>query len=324
MYSFTQLQEIIEKELKEIRYPETPEELYQPVKYILSNGGKRIRPVLVLASCNIFSEDISPAVKPALGCEIFHNFTLMHDDIMDQSPVRRNMPTVHTKWNENTAILSGDAAMILAYKYIMQSPPETLPAVFEVFNTTALQVCEGQQLDMNFETRRNVTIEEYLEMIALKTSVLLAACLKIGAITGRAGEEEAELFYGFGKNMGIAFQLQDDLLDVYSDESKFGKKTGNDIVTNKKTWLLIKSLELMDGNGHQQLFTLLENNKTAPEEKIKHVTAIYDSLDIKTLATEEITGYFRKAMQFLDKVNIPPERKEILAGFAEKIIKREN
>ncbi len=266
---FGELYEIIQSSIAQLKIDDEPKELYQPIQYSLDVGGKRIRPILVLAACKMFSDDIKSAIAPALAVEIFHNFTLLHDDIMDKADLRRNMPTVHKKWSENIAILSGDAMMIKAFEQIIKSPAQNLIPIVELFNKTAIEVCEGQQLDMNFETRETVTENEYIEMIRLKTSVLLAASLKIGALSGLASKSDADKLYNFGLNLGLAFQLQDDYLDVYGDQQKFGKKIGGDIVANKKTYLLIKAVELAGKEDQFTIAKLLTDHNIDAEFKIK-------------------------------------------------------
>ncbi len=246
MFTLIQLQEFISEKIQSLNLDKEPKGLYEPISYTLVSGGKRIRPALVLAACNMFSEKIEPAIPVALAFEVFHNFTLLHDDIMDNSPIRRNKETVHEKWNQNTAILSGDAMMIEAYEFLTELPAGLLKNILKLFNKTALEVCEGQQYDMDFETKEIVSEEDYLNMIKLKTSVLIAAALKAGAICGGASDTDADLLYDFGLNIGLAFQIQDDLLDTYADTAVFGKKNGNDIITGKKTFLLINALQKAD------------------------------------------------------------------------------
>jgi geranylgeranyl diphosphate synthase type II len=325
MYDIGQCRNIIEKALKqELKLLESgPAELYQPVEYIFSIGGKRIRPVLVLLACNLFSGDIEKAIRPALGIEFFHNFTLLHDDIMDNSPMRRNSPTVHKKWNENTAILSGDAMAIIAFRFIAMCPASVLIPVLELFTNTALKVCEGQQLDMNFETRQDVSEAEYIEMIGLKTAMLIAASLKTGALIGGAGKEDSGYLYDFGKNIGLAFQLQDDYLDVFGNVESFGKSIGNDIVTNKKTYLLIRALEIAKDHELEELKLTLDSIYTNPEDKIKKVTGIYNKLNIREHAAAKMTFYHNLAFQYLDKVKVADKNKEYLRKVTDKLINRE-
>ncbi|NCO56389.1 MAG: polyprenyl synthetase family protein, partial [Bacteroidetes bacterium] len=266
-------------------------------------NGKRLRPCLALLSCNLFNNDIRNAIKPAIGVEMFHNFTLLHDDIMDKADIRRNKPTVHKKWNENVAILSGDAMLIKTYELFFELKPNILAKVIEVFNKAALQVCEGQQYDMNFETKIDVTTDEYIKMITLKTAVLLAASLKIGAIIGGATLKDANLLYNYGINLGIAFQLQDDYLDVYGDVKTFGKKIGGDIVSNKKTYLLISAIENAKDENKYKLLNLLYNKHIESHEKIKEVTDIYNDLNIPQVLKEKLHFYHSQAVNNISQVN---------------------
>ncbi len=322
MFTLTELQKTIEEKISSLNFDKEPQGLYAPIEYALTSGGKRIRPVLVLAGCNIFSETIEQALPSAFAFEVFHNFTLLHDDIMDNSPMRRNKETVHKKWNANTAILSGDAMMIEAYKLLSDLPEHSFKKVFSIFNKTALEVCEGQQYDMDFESREEVPEEEYLNMIKLKTSVLIAAALKAGAIIGGASEKDADLLYQFGINIGLAFQIQDDLLDSYGDTSVFGKKTGNDIITAKKTFLLIKAQQLADAQTKEKLNALIKDKSMDKETKIASVIEIYDRLDIKNKAMTAINAYYKQATEHLDKVSGDDAAKKELFNFASKIMKR--
>jgi geranylgeranyl diphosphate synthase type II len=303
MLSFEQILTKVETEICKIYFTEKPRTLFEPIEYTLSLGGKRIRPALTLMSCNVWKEDTEPAVKAALGLEMFHNFTLLHDDLMDAADKRRNKPTVHIKWNNNTAILSGDAMLIAAYQLIGETPEPYLKKILDLFSQTALEICCGQQYDMEFEKRDDVSEEEYIEMIRLKTAILIACCLKTGAIIGGASDEEAEHLYRFGIFLGLAFQLQDDLLDVYGDEKTFGKSIGGDILCNKKTFLLINALKLADCDRKEYMKSF-ENqaNKCKPEEKIKAFTDIYNQLNIKCLTHEKINFYYEKAINELNKV----------------------
>ena len=287
MYSLKELQQIIETQLSKINLNAEPKELYEPVEYILSIGGKRLRPSLVLAAYNLFKDDVENAIFPALALEVFHNFTLLHDDIMDKADLRRNQQTVHKKWSENVAILSGDAMSIKAYELLANVPAEFLTEVLQSFNKTALQVCEGQQLDMNFENRLDVSVDEYIEMIRLKTSVLIAVSLKIGGIMGGASKNDVQKLYDFGLNLGLAFQLQDDYLDSYGDVKVFGKKIGGDILANKKTFLLIKALELSDSKNTDKLLSLIERNDIKDELKISQVLEIYNETNVASLLKEK-------------------------------------
>ena len=322
MFQAEELQKIINNLINELDFRTEPVALYSPVEYALSGSGKRLRPLLTLMSCNLFSENIQKALKPAIGLEIFHNFTLLHDDIMDKADLRRNKPTVHKKWNENVAILSGDAMMIKAYGFFFDLEPELLSSVLPVFNKTALEVCEGQQYDMNFETRMDVSTDEYLQMITLKTAVLLAASLKIGALIGGADEKNTELLYNFGINLGIAFQLQDDYLDTFGDVRTFGKQIGGDIVANKKTYLLLSALEKATGDTKKQLQKLL-NEKVESEVKIKEVTAIYNQLGIPEVIKQKLDEYQNKAIKALNAVNVSSDKKELLKNISLQLLNRE-
>ncbi|OFX41697.1 MAG: isoprenyl synthetase [Bacteroidetes bacterium GWA2_32_17] len=303
MLKFEEIQNIVNNEIAKLDFKSEPVELYQPISYVLSGNGKRLRSCLALLSCNLFNNDIRNAIKPAIGVEMFHNFTLLHDDIMDKADLRRNKPTVHKKWNENVAILSGDAMLIKAYDLFFELKPEILAKVIEVFNKAALQVCEGQQYDMNFETKIDVTTDEYIKMITLKTAVLLAASLKIGAIIGGATLKDADLLYYYGINLGIAFQLQDDYLDVYGDVKTFGKKIGGDIVSNKKTYLLISAIENAKDENKYKLLNLLYNKHIESQEKIKEVTDIYNDLNIPQVLKEKLHFYHSQAVNNISQVN---------------------
>ena len=282
-----------------------------------------MRPALTLMACSLFNEAVHSAIKPALAIEVFHNFTLLHDDIMDYSAVRRGQPTVHEKWDTKTAILSGDVMSILSYQILAEVEEDILKEILQLFNQTALQVCEGQQLDMNFESRTDVDVNEYMSMIELKTAVLIATSLKAGAIAGGAEMLEADLLYEFGRNLGIAFQLRDDYLDVFGDQEKFGKKIGNDIVTNKKTFLLIKAMELAKGDTRKKLIQLVRGKNLNPSEKIRDVRAIFKSLQLDGINNEMADSHYRKSIQYLDRVSVAKERKKPLADFAEMIMTRD-
>jgi geranylgeranyl diphosphate synthase type II len=292
------------------------------VKYILSLGGKRIRPALVLLSCDLFSGAVESALMPALAIEVFHNFTLLHDDIMDRSELRRGSPTVHMKYSENVAILSGDVMSILASHLMNQAPGVVLNTVHDIFTRTAMQVCEGQQIDMNFEERLTVSEEEYLKMIELKTAVLIAASLKIGATLGGSSQKDAMDLYEFGRNLGIAFQLQDDLLDTYGDPEIVGKKLGTDIVDNKKTYLMIKALENSSPTQKKELTAWLTKQDFEREEKIAGVIDIFDSLHIKELTESRIRDFYDRSLSMLKKLNRPEERKTELYNFASYLTNR--
>ena len=324
MHSIQDLQQIIEKAVKETNYPAEPKELYEPISYLMSLGGKRLRPALVLMATDLFNGDVNEALSPALAVELFHNFTLMHDDIMDKAPLRRGKPTVHAKWNEAVAILSGDVMFVKAYQLMIKVKPQILSQVLEIFNLTATGVCEGQQIDMNFENRDQVTIPEYIEMIRLKTAVLLGGALKIGALMGEASETDAQHLYNFGENLGIAFQLQDDILDVYGDPEKFGKQVGGDIISNKKTYLLIKALELAKGEDLIELNHLLSLKTFISDEKVIAVKAIYDRIGIRELSDKVMQAYANKALKEFGLIKVKEENKEVLMEFAEMLVGRQH
>lgn len=315
---------LINDELNAFTVPQSPKELYEPITYTLANGGKRMRPLLVLLGCKIFSEDVSQALKPAIGMEIFHNFTLLHDDIMDNAPLRRGKDTVHIKWDSNVAILSGDTMLIKAYEQVIQTRSEVLPDVLREFNRTATLVCEGQQLDMNFESRSDVSIEEYLGMIELKTSVLLAACLKIGAMIGGASEADAQHLYNFGRDIGIAFQLQDDILDVYGESEKVGKQRGGDILSNKKTYLLLRAKELAKGADAEELTQWLSNTDHDDAHKVSAVISLYDRLGVRHIAEKRMWCYFDSGISELAKVNGNTAWKAALQTFATDLMHRQH
>lgn len=323
MLSVEHLQELFLKYLNKEVFDQSPEELYEPVNYILHLGGKRLRPVLLLMGANLFCERVDHALPAALSIEIFHNFSLVHDDIMDEAPLRRGQPTVHIKYGQNAGILSGDVMLILTYQYLNQlENPKQLPEILGIFNRLAIEVCEGQQYDMNFETQESVEIASYLKMIELKTSVLIAGGLKIGAMIGGAGEKDANELYEFGRNIGIAFQLQDDILDTFGDPEKFGKKVGGDIAQNKKTFLLLKSIEQASGQDRANLLEALAQT-TSPSQKIEKVTAIYQKLKVQEQATELMESYLQKAFIHLDRVNVEESRKILLRNLANQLMMRE-
>ncbi len=323
MLSSEEILKIISTEIEKLNAPKAPEGLYLPIKYTLTRSGKRIRPLLTIAAFQMFDNRIHKAIPAALALELFHNFTLLHDDVMDNSPVRRGEPTVHKKWNENTAILSGDAMLIEAYKILAKSEPKYLPKLLDIFNKTALEVCEGQQYDMEFENRNDVQISEYLEMIRLKTSVLIAACLKIGAVLGNAEEEICEKLYDFGIEMGLAFQLQDDLLDTFGTEAQFGKRIGGDILEQKKTYLLLKAYETADEMQKQKLNTLFLGGNISEFDKIQGVTTIFNELKIKEKTMELIEQKHKNALSILNTLKIDEQKKQILYDFAEMLMNRQ-
>ena len=305
-------------------YNRKPEDLYDPIRYVLSLGGKRIRPVLMLMGYNLYREDVDSIMMPALGLETYHNYTLLHDDLMDRADVRRGHPTVHKKWNENAAILSGDSMLVLAYQRVAQCNPEMLPKVMELFTETALQIGEGQQYDIDFETRDDVTEAEYIEMIRLKTSVLLACALKMGGLLAGAPSADLEALYDFGEQLGLAFQLQDDYLDVYGDFKVFGKRIGGDILCNKKTYMLINAQLRANSAQRQELEGWLAATDFDEEQKISSVTRLYDEIGIPELAQQKIQFYYDLAEKSLAKVALPKEAKQNLWAYAQEMLNRQS
>ena len=322
MYSQKKLSQYFEKALAKMNFCGVPAQLYKPIEYSLKMEGKRIRPVLTLMGCSLFDEDISKALPQAIAIELFHNFTLIHDDIMDNAPVRRGQKTVFKKWGQNTAILSGDTLFAKAYQYAQKADKNHLADILSVFSKTAIEVCEGQQLDLEFEKRDDVLVEEYIEMIKLKTGVLFAASLIIGAHIGNAPKEDAENLYNFGLSIGVGFQLKDDLLDTYGNMNVFGKQTGLDIVTNKKTFLYLDALEKADANTRKDLIRLYSEPKPDNEAKIATVKKYFSELEVDKDTNKLIDKYFNDSMGYLNKVNIEPERKAELKLLAENMIKR--
>lgn len=323
MYTPDQIFEKFKSALHEVDLTGNPQELYDPIAYTLALGGKRIRPVMLMLASELFDGDVEAAVNPAVAIEIFHNFTLLHDDIMDHAPLRRGKESVYKKWNENVAILSGDTMFALAYKHLIKTKPEVLINIFEIFTNTAIEVCEGQQYDMNYETKENISVPEYIEMIRTKTSVLIAASLKIGAVIAGAGKDDVQNIYKFGENVGIAFQLQDDLLDVYGDQDVFGKKIGGDILTNKKTFLFIKALQEAKGKRLSELKHYFSSLNFDPEKKINVVTEIYDNLGVKDATRVLINEYYEKALSFFSKINVADDKKSILRKYSDDLMKRD-
>lgn len=315
--------ELIQHYIDSLPYDRKPESLYEPIKYVLSLGGKRIRPMLMLMSYALYKDDVESILPQAIGLETYHNYTLLHDDLMDNADVRRGMPTVHRKWDANTAILSGDSMLVLAYQRMQNCPADKLPAVLDVFTTTALEIGEGQQYDMEFETRNDVREEEYIEMIRLKTSVLLACAMKIGAIMAEAPKEDVDNLYRFGERMGLAFQLQDDFLDVYGDPKVFGKAIGGDITSNKKTYMLINAIGKAEGKDKETLMGWINAKDFDREEKVKAVTEIYTRLGIDTMAKAKMEEYYAEALAALAMVSVPEEKKAQLREYAAKMMKRE-
>jgi geranylgeranyl diphosphate synthase type II len=315
---------LIEKEIKKHQYGKQPVSLYEPIRYLMNLGGKRLRPMLTLLSYSLFRNDIKQAVPYAVAVEAFHNFTLMHDDIMDNAPLRRGNATVHEKWNVNTAILSGDVMLVRVYDMFLDLEPPKLKLVLESFNKCAAEVCEGQQWDMEFETTPHVTEAQYVNMIRLKTAVLLGFSLELGAILADASEENRKALREFGVNIGIGFQLKDDLLDAYADPKKFGKQVGGDILANKKTYLLIKALEKAKGKNKKDLDVLLTTKKFKKSEKVNAVKAIYNDLDIPKLSEKKINQFFAKGFKNLEQVRGDTAAKDFLNQYTQTLIGRQS
>lgn len=323
MFTTSQLLDKINAHLSELQFARTPKGLYAPVEYVLSMGGKRIRPVLMLMAYNLYKEDVACIYGPAIGIEVYHNYTLLHDDLMDKADMRRGKATVHKAWNDNTAILSGDAMLVLAYQFMADCPTEYLKEVMGLFSLAALEICEGQQFDMEFEQRSEVAEEEYIEMIRLKTAVLLATSLRIGAVLGGAAEEDAKRLYDFGMYIGVAFQLQDDLLDVYGDPAVFGKNIGGDILCNKKTYMLIKALERADQRQLSELTDWLTAESYIPTEKIKAVTELYDEIGIRAICEHKMREFYTRAMESLGAVSVGEAKKRALKDIMKHLMYRE-
>ncbi len=307
--------------LKLQNFIKEPQNLYELIDYILQLGGKRMRPMLTLMAADIFNSDYKKALPAAMAVEVFHNFTLVHDDIMDEAPLRRGKETVHIKWNLNTGILSGDAMLILAYRYFENYEPEVFQKLAQLFSKTALEVCDGQQLDIDFETRNDVTIDEYIKMISLKTSVLVAAALKMGAIVAKANEDQANYLYQYGLNLGIAFQLQDDYLDTFGDPETFGKQVGGDIIENKKTYLYLKALEFSNTEQKQKLKELFAFVGTE-DDKVAIVKKIYESTGAAKATQKAVKNYTENAFEVLESLNISEEKKQVLRNFGEQLMNR--
>ena len=324
MYTSDEILKKVNAALDALPYDRTPQSLYAPVKYVLSLGGKRIRPVLMLMGYNLYKENPEDIMMQALGLETYHNYTLLHDDLMDNADLRRGHETVHKRWDANTAILSGDSMLVLAYQRMQQCDACHLPAVMALFTETALEIGEGQQYDMDFETRNDVTEDEYIEMIRLKTSVLLACALKIGAILGDASERDADLLYKYGEQVGLAFQLQDDLLDVYGDEKVFGKAIGGDITSNKKTYMLINAVNRANAVQRAELMRWIEAKQFDRQEKIAAVTRLYDEIGIRQLCEEKINYYFEQSKNYLEQVSVADERKVCLRQYTAGLMNRQS
>lgn len=314
---------LVNNYLDNIPYTRKPETLYEPIRYVLSLGGKRIRPVLMLMSYNLYKDDADTILPTACGLETYHNYTLLHDDLMDNADMRRGHATVHKKWDANTAILSGDSMLVLSYQRIAQCAPQYLPQILDLFTTTALEIGEGQQYDMEFETRDDVCEAEYIEMIRLKTSVLLACAMKMGAIQAGASVADQDALYRYGESLGLAFQLQDDYLDVYGDPSVFGKNIGGDITSNKKTFMLINALLRAEGQDKAELEAWIARKDFDRQEKVDAVTRLYTKLGIDRLARERIECYTREALSCLDAVDTPDERKAELREYTMMMMRRE-
>ena len=313
---------LINDYLADLPYDRKPASLYEPIKYVLSLGGKRIRPTLMLLSYNLYKDDPESILSSACALETYHNYTLLHDDLMDNAPLRRGHQTVHVKWNPNVAILSGDSMLVLSYQRMLQCRPDKLKPVIDLFTETALEIGEGQQYDMEFETRTDVTEEEYIEMIRLKTSVLLACATKIGAILADAPDEDADNLYKFGEQMGLAFQLQDDYLDVYGDSKVFGKAIGGDIMSNKKTYMLINAFNLANDKQREELTHWITAENPDPKEKIAAVTKLYNEIGIDKLAEKKINFYFEESRKYLKAVKVDEERKSVLEAYTQKMMHR--
>ena len=313
----------IDKDIRELSLGTDPANLYEPINYILGLGGKRIRPLLSILAYQLYQNGYDKILKPSLAVEVFHNFTLMHDDIMDQAPLRRNMPTVHTKWNENIAILSGDVMLVKAYDLLLEAENSILKEVISKFNDCAAAVCEGQQMDMDFENADHVGVDEYLNMIKLKTAVLLGYSLELGGLIGGASKEDRINLKQFGINMGIGFQLMDDLLDVYADKEIFGKQVGGDIIANKKTYLLINALELAQGTDKMELERWLSLKDFDPLEKVESVTSIFNRLNIEQLTKEQINHYFNIGLDMFSKIEVEKERRTDLLSLSSFLMNRE-
>lgn len=322
MKTAEQLLSEINAYIDNLPYDRKPMSLYEPIRYVLSIGGKRIRPVLMLLAYNLYKDDPERIFPSACALETYHNYTLLHDDLMDCAPMRRGHQTVHEKWDANTAILSGDTMLVMAYERMMQCNSEVLSEVIQLFTETALEICEGQQYDVEFETRDDVTEEEYIEMIRLKTSVLLACALKMGAIQAGASAEDAENLYRFGEQMGLAFQLQDDYLDVYGDSATFGKRIGGDIVSNKKTYMLINAYNKANRAQRAELDSWILRKDFNEEEKITAVTRLYNEIGIDQMALDKIAYYFEQSKKYLAAVQVPEERKAELQAYSAKMMHR--
>ena len=322
MLTATEIQEKVNAYIASLPYERRPKSLYDPIEYVLAAGGKRIRPSFVLMAYNLFHDDVDRILPVATALETYHNYTLLHDDLMDKADMRRGRPTVHKKWDDNTAILSGDTMLVLAYEHLAKCDTKYLKPALDLFTETALEVSEGQQFDMEFETRNDVAEEEYIEMIRLKTSVLLACALKMGAVVAGASDADANALYAFGEKVGLAFQLQDDLLDVYGDPKVFGKAIGGDITSNKKTFMLINAFNRADAGTRAELDRWTTATEFDPAEKIAAVTEIYNRLGIDKLAEQRIKEYFEQSRQHLDELSVSDDRKAVLREYTERMMNR--
>lgn len=322
MLTATEIQEKVNAYIASLPYERKPKSLYDPIEYVLAAGGKRIRPSFVLMAYNLFHDDVDRILPVATALETYHNYTLLHDDLMDKADMRRGRPTVHKKWDDNTAILSGDTMLVLAYEHLAKCDTKYLKPALDLFTETALEVSEGQQFDMEFETRNDVAEEEYIEMIRLKTSVLLACALKMGAVVAGASDADANALYAFGEKVGLAFQLQDDLLDVYGDPKVFGKAIGGDITSNKKIFMLINAFNRADAGTRAELERWTTATEFDPAEKIAAVTEIYNRLGIDKLAEQRIKEYFEQSRQHLDELSVSDDRKAVLREYTERMMNR--
>ncbi|MFA6335273.1 MAG: polyprenyl synthetase family protein [Bacteroidales bacterium] len=324
MFTLEEIDSIVEKGILTLDFKGEPSELYDPIEYLISMGGKRLRPKMCLMAFNLFSDKIDNSIlSPALAMEIFHGFTLIHDDIMDDASLRRNQVTVHKRWNNNIAILSGDVMCIKSYQYISQCPAQHLRRVLDIFSKTAAQVCEGQQIDMNFEEAHYITLQEYLDMIGLKTAVLIACSAKLGAVIADADDKKADSLYNYGYQLGLAFQIMDDYLDSFGDTQTFGKAIGGDILCNKKTWLLVEALKRADLYQQKELTTLLKDQNLNPKNKIDKILALYNTLGVKETAEEAVAEYHKKALEAVGNAGFTEDQVRQLSFFGEALINRE-
>lgn len=322
MYSWKDIRDKVNEFAATLDYERVPLELYAPITYTLRQGGKRIRPVVFLMAYNLYKEDIDEVLYPAVAMEVYHNYTLIHDDVMDKADIRRGLPTVCAKWGENPAILSGDTMLVLAYELMLRVPDEKLRRMLTLFTEMAKEIGEGQQFDMEFETRNDVTEAEYINMIRLKTSVLIATAMKMGALLGDASEEDLKNLYAYGETVGLAFQLQDDLLDVYGDLEVFGKKIGGDICCNKKTFLLIKAMEMASPEELEAIKGWMNEEQFDAAEKIAFFTSLYDKLGVKELCEKKIASLFKECDNYIDAVSVSSDRKKELKGFVDSLLNR--